>query len=100
VVVLGEDGARALASHLWFPRGSPHEFDRIQEANRRGIGRDGQLLGMDERPKPADLEDREILYYAGPLRRLVRLHAHQDEMSGFTYVSPWPRPDAWQRSMV
>ncbi len=93
------DRGRVLASHLWFPQGSPHWFDRVQEANRRGVGEGNRLLRMDERPKPEDLADDDILYYANPLRRIIRLHAHENEMTGFPYVSPWPRADAQLRAM-
>lgn len=89
----------ARAAHLWFPRGSPHPFDRVQEANRRGQGADGRLLTVEERPKPQDLADDDILYYANPLRRLINLHTGQNEMTGFPYISPWQRPDAMLRGM-
>jgi hypothetical protein len=88
-----------LASHLWFPRGSPHAFDRVQEANRRGQALDGRLIPFDERPKPEDLADDEILYYANPLRRLINLHSGQNEMTGFPYFSQWQRSDAMYRAM-
>lgn len=65
VNLAGWDGARtdmkrgeSLASHLWFPRGSPHTYDRVQEANRRGQARDGRLLSFDERPKPEEAPRR------------------------------------------
>jgi hypothetical protein len=88
-----------LASHLWFPRGSPHAFDRVQEANRRGQALDGRLIPFDERPKPEDLADDEIHYYANPLRRLINLHRSQNEMRGFPYFSQWQRSDAMYRAM-
>ena len=93
------DRGRLLSTHLWFPRGSPHQFDRVQEANRRGVGEGRRLLRIDERPRPEDLADDDIRYYANPLQRIIRLHAHANELTGFPYVSPWPRPDAWRRSM-
>ena len=89
----------SLASHLWFPRGSPHEYDRVQEANRRGTTRDGQLVPFAKRPKPEDLANDEILYYANPLRRIIELHCSQHEMTGFPYSSPWHRSDALSRRM-
>ncbi len=90
----------ALAAHLWFPRGSPHIFDRVQEANHRGVGPDGRsLLAMTKRPKPDDLAEDDILYYVHPLRRLINLHTRQNELTGFSYVSPWQRSDAWSRAM-
>lgn len=89
----------SLASHLWFPRGSPHGYDRVQEANRRGTTREEGLVPFDQRPKPEDLADDEILYYANPLRRIIELHNSQNEMTGFPYLSPWPRSDAMLRGM-
>lgn len=91
------DRGRAASAHLWFPTGVPHQFDRVQEANRRGQAPDGRLLAMSERPKPEDLADEEIRYYANPLRRLIELHGHQNEMTGFSYVSTWPRSDSASR---
>jgi len=106
VDLAGWDGVRAdmergeaLASHLWFPRGVPHAYDRFQEANRRGQRPDGSLVSRDERPKPEQLTDDEVLYYANPLRRIIDLHWHQEELLGFTYISPWPRTDAMLRIM-
>jgi hypothetical protein len=92
---LGEE----LAAHLWFPRGSPHSFDRIQEANRRGVGADGRPMRLDERIKPQELADNDVLYYANPLKRLVRMHANENELTAFPYVSPWPRGDAQIRGL-
>ena len=90
VDLAGWDGVRkdmergeALAAHLWFPRRAPHAYDRVQEANRRGQRDDGSLVPRDERPKPEQLADDEILYYANPLRRITDLHWHQEEMLGF-----------------
>lgn len=100
------DGVRAdiergeqLSSHLWFPRGAPHPYDRVQEANRRGQRIDGGLVPWDERPKPEELAEDDVLYYSNPLRRIIALHADQNEMTGFPYRSPWPRTDAMRRGM-
>jgi hypothetical protein len=87
----------ALSSHLWFPRGTPHAYDRVQEANRRGVTRQGAIVPMAERPKPGDLTDEDVLYYSNPLRRIIAMHSHLEEMTGFTYISPWPRDDAFLR---
>lgn len=88
-----------FSSHLWFPRGSPHEYDRVQEANRLGVSGDGRLVPWEERPKPDEVAEEDVFYYSNPLRRIIALHAHQNEVTGFPYVSPWPRADAWQRSI-
>jgi hypothetical protein len=71
----------------------------VQEANRRGTTRDGQVVPFDKRPKPEDLVDDEVHYYANPLRRIIELHYSQHEMTGFPYSSPWNRPDAMLRRM-
>lgn len=87
--------AEALSAHLWFPGGSPHDFDRIQEANHRGL-RDGRLVpvGSPERQRPEDIPEDEIRYYRNPLVRLRKMHITSHELTGFPYVSPWHRPDA------
>jgi hypothetical protein len=90
--------AKKLTAYFWFPRGSPHDFDRIEEANRRGI-RKGQLVHPEERIKPQELSDHDVRYYENPLRRLVKMHANIDELTGFPYRSPWLRPDAWTRTL-
>jgi hypothetical protein len=36
----------------------------------------------------------QIRYYRNPLRRLIRMHASFQELTGFAYRSPWPRQDA------
>jgi hypothetical protein len=53
---------------------------------------------MNDR-NPNSLTDDEVLYYANPLRRIIDLHWHQEELLGFTYISPWPRADAMMRIM-
>jgi hypothetical protein len=87
----------AASSHLWFPRGAPHRYDRVEEANRRGTDHTGRLIPGDERPKPAELADEDVYYYSNPLKRLMALHSHQNELTGFPFVSDWPRQDARYR---
>ncbi len=87
--------ADAAAAHLWFPgEDGPHLFDRVEEANSRGMSRSGRLVLMDRRPAPDDLQPRQVRYYSNPLHRLIRMHQSFQEMTGFAYVSPWPRDDA------
>lgn len=88
------DMSTAVSSHLWFPSGSPHWYDRVQQANFRGMKKDLSLASRDERPKPEELTEAEILYYPDPLKRIVGLHSQQTELFGFEYISPWPRSDA------
>jgi hypothetical protein len=90
--------AEAMSAYLWFPRGRPDPFDRVEEANRRGI-RDGALVPLNERPVPDDLADDEVRYYENPLWRLIRMHSNINELTGFPYFSRWPREDALLRSM-
>jgi hypothetical protein len=88
--------ADANAAHLWFPGvDDPHAYDRVGEANSRGMRRSGRgLLPMDQRPTPEDLQPHQIRYYRNPLQRLIRMHQSFEEMTGFSYRSPWPRDDA------
>ncbi|WFE22715.1 hypothetical protein O7621_05075 [Solwaraspora sp. WMMD937] len=85
-----------LASHLWFPGHRPHRYDYIQEANTRAF----RLLQEDssgevQREDPMSIPEDEVRYYRDPMRRLVALHGSFSEiMSGYSYISPWPRPDA------
>jgi hypothetical protein len=83
--------ADATAAHLWFPGDPPHMFDRVQEANSRGLRHD-RLVERDKRPTPDQLKTSQIRYYKNPLRRLIQMHHSMHEWTGFTYVSPWPRP--------
>jgi hypothetical protein len=83
--------ADSTAAHLWFPGDPPHPFDRVQEANSRGLRRD-KFVDRDKRPTPDQLKTSQIRYYKKPLRRLIEMHRSVSEMTGFTYVSPWPRP--------
>lgn len=90
--------AEELSEHLWFPGSQPHEWDRIQEANRRSWRsyRKGNGLGHVH---PNDLDPRDIGYYENPLVRLVGLHGSFSEMTtGHSYTSAWERKDALQRA--
>jgi hypothetical protein len=91
--------ANRLCSHLWFPGGHHHAYDRWVTANQRTfeVMRDGAA-----RPEhvtlPQDLDDTEVRYYSNPLRRLVAMHGSAREMmTGFLYQSPWPRDDSLPR---
>jgi hypothetical protein len=89
--------ADTAAAHLWFPGvDDPHEYDRVEEANSRGIRR-RRLVPRDQRPTPDALNTRQIRYYRNPLLRLIRMHESFQELTGFGYVSPWPRNDARSR---
>lgn len=88
--------ADAGAAHLWFPGvDEPHAFDRVEEANSRSLRGDGQLIPIRRRSRPEDLKSRQVCYYRNPLRRLIKMHVSYEELiTGFAYVSPWPREDA------
>lgn len=90
--------SRAMNAYFWFPKGDPTMFDRVEEANRRGI-MNRQLVPMSERPAPDQIRLEEVRYYKNPLRRLILMHLGINEMTGFAWHSPWPRPDAFTRSM-
>jgi hypothetical protein len=96
-VRLAVDQASHLASHLWFPTGEPHTYDRVQEANRRGIRANGSLIPHADRTPPEELLVEQVGYYSNPLRRIIALHANRDEMTGRPYRTPWPRQDAFSR---
>lgn len=82
--------AEGISAHLWFPGGSPHQFDKVEEANHRGL-RNGRLVPVtsQERQRPEDIPEEEIRYYRNPLARLRRMHHSSRELTGFPYVSPW-----------
>jgi hypothetical protein len=87
--------ADASAAHLWFPGvDEPHAYDRVEEANSRGIRRGRTLIPMNQRATPDDLKPHQIRYYRNPLQRLIRMHQSFQELTGFSYISPWPRDDA------
>jgi len=90
---------RDLTSHFWFPIGPPTEFDRVQEANQRGVlPNGGGIVPLEER-RPESFEDDAVRYYENPLRRLIQMHAGVHEMTGFQWASPWPEPGARWRLM-
>jgi len=86
-----------MMQHLWFPRGDPTMFDRVEEANRRGVVA-RRLVPMNERIHPGDIPAEEVRYYENPLKRLILMHAGINELTGFAWQSPWPRQDAFRRS--
>jgi hypothetical protein len=92
------DAFRTQTAYFWFPSGSPDNFDRVQEANQRGVLPDFTMVPREER-RPDLIPEAEVKYYDNPLRRLIEMHGGISEMFGFHWGSPWPRPDAWQRRM-
>jgi hypothetical protein len=90
--------ADAAAAHLWFPGvDEPHAYDRVAEANSRGMRSGGRLIPRDRRPAPDELKTRQVRYYRNPLERLIGMHQSFQELTGFPYISPWPRDDALSR---
>lgn len=86
--------ATDASSHLWFVWGQPHSYDRFVAANHASFAAHaGKLERQSVRP-PEDLEPGDVGYYADPLNRLIRMHSSANELLGFTYISPWSRPDA------
>ena len=85
--------ANAEAGHLWFPGGSPHNYDRVVEMNRRhwrARSDDNPLVDV------SDVEDSELPYYRDPMDRLRRMHQSSREMTtGITYQSPWRDPSSF-----
>ena len=90
--------AQAFTNYLWFPKGPPTTYDRVQEANRRGVRTDG-IVPWAERPKPDELADADVSYYDNPLQRLIQMHAGVNELTGFPWASPWYRSDALMRGL-
>jgi hypothetical protein len=84
-----------VTAHLWFVGQQPTEYDRVTEANERGFV-DGKYVPREGR-KPDTITDDDIKYYRNPLRRIISMHSSANELTGFTYVSPWPRNDAYLR---
>jgi hypothetical protein len=89
--------ARRLSGHLWFPpKGQPHDFDRIEESNRRA----GKSWGTKRFSvvDPKSLSGGSVRYYRDPFRRLIQMHRSSTEfVTGLTYRSPWERTDAQLR---
>jgi hypothetical protein len=83
--------ARHLAAHLWFLGERPTGYDRISEANQRLWANPSDPLRPPKSPQ--ELDDSEVRYYRNPLRRLVALHRHANEIFGYKYASLWPRAD-------
>lgn len=83
--------AEAAAAHLWFPGGSPHQYDRFVELNRRHWRAASHRAG--EAPPTSYLADEEVPYYRDPLGRLREMHRSSRELTtGLVYQSPWPDP--------
>jgi hypothetical protein len=87
------DEARRRASHLWFVGDPPHIYDRIYEANHRLW----DTTPSGPQRAPDQLTDDEVRYYRNPLQRLIKLHQSTNELMGYSYRSPWHRPDAISR---
>lgn len=93
------DVSRQLSRHLWFPGDTPHQYDRVVEANRRVWRnyRDAKDLtkARNHAVTPDALQPEDVGYYDNPHRRLVELHQTSQEMTtGFRFLSPWERHDA------
>jgi len=43
---------------------------------------------------PHRIPETEVRYYRNPLRRLIRMHGSYNEVTGFSYTSPWPVADS------
>jgi hypothetical protein len=88
--------AEQVSAHLWFPGGSPHDFDRVEEANHRGLVDGSHVpVGSPERVRPEELREEDVRYYRNPLRRIRKMHYSANELTGFPYQSPWERRDAF-----
>ena len=85
--------ARSSTAHFWWPGAAPHNFDRVQEANHRGLP-DTRESGLELVPReerlPDQIPETEIRYYRNPLERLRRMHEPSYELTGFPYEPPWP----------
>lgn len=86
--------ANRVSAHMWFPGQSPHDFDRIAEANNRNVPGRRALPPLTEHTPPERIRPGTIRYYRNPLERLVALHRSQHELTGWPYISPWNRQDA------
>lgn len=87
--------ADAVTAHLWFIGQQPTDYDRVTEANERGLV-DGKYVPREGR-EPDTIPNEDIKYYRHPLQRIIRMHSSANELTGFSYVSPWPRSDAYLR---
>lgn len=87
--------ADETTAHLWFVGQQPTEYDRVTEANERGfVG--GVHVPREDR-EPDTIPNDGIRYYRNPLRRIIGMHSSANEITGFPYVSLWPRSDAYLR---
>lgn len=102
VNIRGEDELRVLLErnallcrYFWWPGEGPTDFDRVEEANDRGMV-DGRLVRVGDpgRLRPEELVDEDVRYYRNPYTRMKALHRGIDELTGFRWNSPWPRGDA------
>jgi hypothetical protein len=86
------EAAETATSYFWFLGAHPHAYDTWKahnEACSRAL-RAGGTPELTPEPRPED-----VAYPADPLRRLVAMHNSAYEvMTGFAFVSPWPRDDA------
>jgi hypothetical protein len=77
--------------YFWFVFNSPHEYDRFEHANRKSNWTTRQFV------RPSEIRPAVCRYYDDPLSRLKRLHWSTSEFtSGNSYLSPFPRSDAWR----
>jgi hypothetical protein len=83
-------------SYLRFPGHPPHQYDRIEEANRRAFRNSKAAGGIPSQVEdPASIPDNDIGYYRDPIARLIALHSCFGEVTtGLRFISPWPRNDA------
>ena len=84
------DLAEEVSEYFWFPNGNPHVYDRVEEANHRGVlFEDGEpKMVAREGREPESIPLDEIPYFANPLRRLTEMHRSWSELTGFSYNSP------------
>lgn len=86
------ESAQSATSYFWLLGANPHAYDRWKARNEAAFRsvRDGVRAELPTEPTPD-----EVPYPADPLQRLVALHTSTHEMmTGFAFVSPWPRDDA------
>jgi hypothetical protein len=60
--------------------------------------RRGKLVPRERRLAPDQLNERQVRYYRNPLVRLIKMHSSFSELTGYPYISPWPRQDAQYRT--